>query len=119
MKKVVITGLAFAFLSLASCNSGTSGTSGEASSSAEFYVRGNCSMCQERIETTLKATKGVTAASWDVSTKMVKVSYDSTQVQVAGLEQAVAKSGHETKTVPSPAEVHDALPECCKKGSSM
>jgi mercuric ion binding protein len=85
---------------------------------AEFYVRGNCEMCKERIETSLKATNGVTNAVWDVKSSVLKVSYDSTLVKEMELHKAVASTGHGTKLVEMNGEAHDALPECCKVGAS-
>jgi periplasmic mercuric ion binding protein len=111
MKKIILSGIALISMFIVACSS-----SGK---KAEFYVRGNCGMCQERIETTLKSTPGVNSASWNVETKMATVEFDSTKVTQAKLEETVANVGHETKTNTSPTAVHDALPECCKKGNSM
>jgi len=86
---------------------------------ASFYVRGNCGMCEERIESTAKALSGVENADWNVKTKMLVVTYDSLKIDETKIQQSVANVGHETKTFQSPQGVHDALPECCKKGSSM
>lgn len=111
MKKIFLFLSVILSVFIASCSS--SGTT------AEFYVRGNCGMCQERIETVLKNTSGVSKAQWDVNTKMATVIYDSTKVSQAALESVVANAGHETKSEASPTAVHDALPECCKKGNGM
>ena len=84
-----------------------------------FYVRGNCGMCKERIENSLKTTDGIVKADWDVKTKNLTVTYDSTKIGEDKIQQLVANSGHETKTKTSPQAVHDALPECCKKSGTM
>ncbi len=86
---------------------------------AEFYVRGNCGMCEERIETTLKNVDGIVLADWDVETKNLAVTYDSLKLTDLKIQEIVANTGHESKNFQSPQAVHDALPECCKKGSSM
>ena len=86
---------------------------------SEFYVRGNCSMCKERIEKTVSGIEGVSKSTWDVKTKNLKVSYDSTKVNELKIQQTVANSGHETKEIASPKAANDALPECCKKGGMM
>ncbi|HSZ26488.1 MAG TPA: heavy-metal-associated domain-containing protein [Cytophagaceae bacterium] len=86
---------------------------------ADFYVRGNCGMCKERIEKSAMAVSGVEKADWNVETKNLMVSYDTSKVNELKIQQAVANSGHETKSISSPTAVHDALPECCKKNSSM
>ncbi|HWZ21655.1 MAG TPA: heavy-metal-associated domain-containing protein [Cytophagaceae bacterium] len=84
-----------------------------------FYVRGNCAMCKERIEKSLTNKKGIIKSSWDVETKNLTVTYDSTKINEGKIQQIVANAGHETKTVVSPQAVHDALPECCKKSGTM
>jgi mercuric ion binding protein len=86
---------------------------------SEFYVRGNCGMCEERIEKAVTDVDGVIMADWNVKTKNLTVTYDSTKVNEMKIQQTVANSGHETKSYTSPQAVHDALPECCKKGGTM
>ncbi len=106
----VLTGLA---LMAFSCQQSDS------SSKTAFYVRGNCGMCEERIEKAAMDVEGVSKADWDVKTKELAVAYDSTKTTELNIQKAVANAGHETKTEPSPQAVHDALPECCKKGGTM
>lgn len=79
-----------------------------------FYVRGNCEMCRERIETTALSVKGVSTAEWNVDSKELLVSYDSTQTSSIQIHEAVANVGHGTKLVPMNQEAHDNLHECCK-----
>ena len=76
-------------------------------------------MCEERIEKAVASVPGVVSADWNVDTKSLIVGYDSTKTNALAIHQVVANAGHETKTVVSPQAVHDALPECCKKGSAM
>lgn len=111
MKKSLIAGLfcigsAFLF----SC-----GDNNQTVKEGEFYVRGNCGMCEERIESTLKEIPGVMKADYDVKTKNIFVAYDSTKVTELALHTAVAKTGHETKEVAMDEAAHEELPECCKK----
>ncbi len=110
--KVVLSCLA---LLAFACNQNTSSTVKQ----GDFYVRGNCGMCEERIEKAVKDINGVVKADWNVETKSLSVSYDSTKTTEVDIRKTVANVGHETKTEASPQAVHDALPECCKKGSSM
>jgi mercuric ion binding protein len=86
---------------------------------SSFWVRGNCDMCKERIEKTVRAIPGVGMAAWDVESGMLKVNYDSTVVKEQALQEAVAGSGHATKMVPMNQKAHDALPECCQVGGMM
>lgn len=85
---------------------------------ADFYVRGNCGMCEERIETTLRNVNGVESVDYNVDTKFVHVKFDTLKVKEIALHKAVAATGHETKLEPMDTKAHDELPECCKKGSS-
>lgn len=84
-----------------------------------FYVRGNCGMCKERIEKSLTKKDGIIKSYWDVKTKNLTVTYDSTKIDEGKIQQIVANVGHETKMVISPQAVYDALPECCKKTGTM
>ena len=84
-----------------------------------FYVRGNCGMCEERIEKAANDLPGVLKADWDVKTKNLSVTYDSTKVNESKIQYTIANVGHETKTVQSPQAVHDGLPMCCKKDGGM
>jgi copper chaperone CopZ len=114
MEKLSTLALLFiAYLLVNSCNSNSS------TKEVSFYVRGNCGMCEERIESTASGIKGIIKADWDVKTKAIMVTYDTLQVNEGQIQQGIANVGHETKLYASPQEVHDALPECCKKGSSM
>ncbi|MFN8415852.1 MAG: heavy-metal-associated domain-containing protein [Cytophagaceae bacterium] len=79
-----------------------------------FYVRGNCEMCKQRIETTALSIKGVFKADWNVDSKELSVAYDSTQTNAMQIHEAVANVGHGTKLVPMNQEAHDNLHECCK-----
>lgn len=82
-----------------------------------FYVRGNCEMCKQRIETTALTINGVSKADWNVDTKELAVSFDSTQTNSMQIHEAVANVGHGTKLVPMNQEAHDNLHECCKVSS--
>lgn len=84
------------------------------SKETEFFVRGNCEMCKERIENTAKSVSGVTAANWDVNSSNLKVTFDSTKVKELDLQKAIAATGHATKLVEMNLKAHDELPECCK-----
>ncbi|WP_157446876.1 heavy-metal-associated domain-containing protein [Cytophaga aurantiaca] len=82
---------------------------------AEFYVRGNCDMCKERIDKTALVVKGVSSADWNEETSVLKVAYDSTQTSSIAIEKAIAATGHATKGVAMDSIAHKALPECCQE----
>jgi len=86
-----------------------------ANSKIQFYVRGNCDMCKERIETAVKKEVGVVSAGWDQNDQLLTVVFDSLKTGKSALNRAVAKAGHETRSEATPEAVHDALPPCCQK----
>lgn len=85
---------------------------------ASFFVAGNCGMCRARIEKTAKKTEGVLLAIWDEDTKMLDLKFDASTAKTADIEaavaQAIATSGHDTKTAKADDKVYKSLPGCCK-----
>ncbi len=80
----------------------------------KFEVKGNCSMCETRIEKTAKSVEGVSAADWNQETKILKVSFDESKTSVHKVQMAVAKVGHDTPMHKASDEVYNELPGCCK-----
>jgi copper chaperone CopZ len=80
---------------------------------AEFKVQGNCEQCKKRIENAA-FIKGVKSTSWDETTKMLKVVYRTDKVSEMQIQEAVAKSGHETEKVAVDKTAYAGLPDCCK-----
>jgi periplasmic mercuric ion binding protein len=77
-----------------------------------FKVLGNCEMCKDRIEKSVKE-EGVTSAVWDVKTKMVTVTYDPSKTSVDKMAKKIASVGHDTEKYKADDKVYDALPGCC------
>lgn len=86
----------------------------EQETTANFQVSGKCNMCKNRIETAVRELEGVKAASWDVKTKTLSVSYDTTKLKESVIHQKVASVGHDTEKVKAKDEVYNKLPGCCK-----
>ncbi len=80
----------------------------------KFEVKGNCGMCETRIENAAKSVDGVLSADWDKETKMIDVKFDSDKVDTHMVHMAIAKVGHDTKMHKASDEVYDKLPGCCK-----
>lgn len=78
----------------------------------EFKVFGNCGMCKNRIEKTLKI-KEVKFAKWDKKSKMLKIAFDSTSISVDSLHKRIAAVGHDTEKFKAPDKVYENLPKCC------
>lgn len=79
-----------------------------------FEVKGNCGMCETRIEKAAGSVEGVSSANWNQETKMLSLSYDESKVNPGDVQKAIAKAGHDTGTHKAEDEVYDKLPACCK-----
>jgi len=80
----------------------------------EIYVYGNCGMCKARIHKAGNQMEGVASVNWDVDTKMLTVTYDSSKTTIEEIEEKMAEVGHDTKNEKSASDVYDALPGCCQ-----
>lgn len=81
---------------------------------AKIEVKGNCGMCETRIEKTVKAVDGVSKADWSKETKMLEITFDDAKTSVDKIEMAVAKVGHDTPHHKAAEGVYNKLPDCCK-----
>jgi len=81
---------------------------------AMFKVSGNCGMCEETIETAVKALDGVNEADWSQETKMIHVSFNSDKVQLEKIHKAIAKAGYDTELEKADDDVYNGLPGCCQ-----
>ncbi|MDT8394068.1 MAG: cation transporter [Bacteroidales bacterium] len=80
----------------------------------KFEVKGNCGMCETRIEKAAKSVDGVSAADWDKETKMLEVSFDASKTSTDKVQKAIAGVGHDTPMHKAKDEVYDKLADCCK-----
>ena len=80
----------------------------------KIEVKGNCGMCESRIEKAVKAVDGVSKADWDKETKKLEVTFDDSKTNLDKIEVAVAAVGHDTPHHKAKTEVYDKLPGCCK-----
>ncbi|MCF8258527.1 MAG: cation transporter [Flavobacteriales bacterium] len=76
-----------------------------------------CDMCKETIEKEMSFTKGVTAATLDVKTAILTVSYRTTRTDPATIRKAVNKVGYDADDSPAEPKAYDNLHHCCKKES--
>jgi hypothetical protein len=83
----------------------------------EFKVDGNCNLCKNRIEKSVKIAE-VKYAKWNKTTKMLKVAYDNS-VTVDSLQKRIAEVGHDTEKFKAKDDTYSKLPNCCLyRGSS-
>ncbi len=80
----------------------------------KIEVKGNCGMCEKRIEKAASSVDGVTKADWDKKTKKLEVTFDDEKTNVHKVHMAVAKAGHDTEMHKAKDEVYNKLPGCCK-----
>lgn len=80
---------------------------------SNFKVWGNCEMCKETIEASLKAD-GITAADWDTETKIISVSYDSTKINIDAIGKNIAAAGYDNIKYKGDNAAYAELPDCCK-----
>lgn len=80
----------------------------------KFEVKGNCGMCENRIEKAANSVDGVTNADWNQETEIFEVSFDESKTSVNKIQLAIANVGHDTPKHKATDEVYNALPGCCK-----
>ena len=85
-------------------------TSAEKTDTIKVY--GECGMCKNRIQKTLKID-GISSAVWDVDTKMLTVTYNPATITNDDIQQKIAAVGHDTDKYRADDKVYDKLPGCC------
>jgi copper chaperone CopZ len=80
----------------------------------KIEVKGNCGMCENRIEKAVNGIDGVSKADWDKKTKKLEVTFDDAKTSVDKIEVVVAKVGHDTPHHKASDDVYNKLPDCCK-----
>lgn len=85
-----------------------------ANKTENFKVYGNCEMCKARIEKAAKSVEGVSAADWNMETKMIALTFDDSKTDVHKVQQAIAKVGHDTDMHKATDEAYNKVAGCCK-----
>ncbi|QLH30009.1 MAG: heavy metal translocating P-type ATPase [Candidatus Parvibacillus calidus] len=78
-----------------------------------FKVGGECGMCKQRIESNVRAIKGVKSASWNKETKVLTVTYNPMKIDIMDVHKKIASVGRDTELVKADDAVYDKLPNCC------
>lgn len=78
----------------------------------EFFVKGNCGMCKDRIEKTAKEA-GAKTAVWNAETQKVTLDFDVTKTSAEAILKKIADVGHDNELFKAPNEVYKNLPGCC------
>lgn len=85
-----------------------------ANKTESFKVYGNCEMCKTRIEKAAKSVVGVSAADWNVETKILALTFDDSKTDASKVQDAIAKVGHDTDTHKATDEAYNKIASCCK-----
>lgn len=102
--------LILSIIFLAAC---TPGNNSIANAKADFKVWGNCNMCKETIESSLKLD-GVSKAEWNTESKQIVVNYDSTKINLDGIQRHIAEAGYDNDKYKAQEEAYSKLPQCCQ-----
>lgn len=78
-----------------------------------FKVWGNCEMCKETIEGSLKI-RPVQMAVWDVDTKMMTVRFDAEHITLDSIQKRIALVGYDSEKYRGDTKAYTELPECCQ-----
>ena len=79
----------------------------------KFFVSGNCSMCEKRIESALKV-KGVESVDWDISTHMCTIVFKSPEISEDKIHRTIAIAGHDTPKYKAEEVKYQKLKSCCQ-----
>ena len=79
-----------------------------------FKVYGNCGMCEETIEGSLKGVKGIKKADWNKETKMMEVTFDSETISLDEIKKKIASVGYDTEEFRATEKAYNNLAGCCQ-----
>ena len=82
-------------------------------STSTFKVWGNCDMCKETIEGSLKAD-GIAKADWNTETKMITVAYDDKKISLDQIQKNIASVGYDNEKYKGDEKAYAELPGCCQ-----
>jgi cation transport ATPase len=77
-----------------------------------IVVKGNCSMCKERIEEACYVP-GVKKAMWNASTQKLIVIYKPSKVSLQQITQQIVAVGHDAAQLKASDAAYKKLPDCC------
>ena len=92
---------------------------GPASETVQFKTSAVCDMCKARLEKSMAYEKGVQAATLDVPSKVLTVTFRPDKTSTPALRTAVQQTGYDADELPADARAYSRLPECCKKTNNV
>jgi copper chaperone CopZ len=78
-----------------------------------FTVWGNCEMCKETIEKSLKV-KGVESANWDVDKKLINVKFDANKINLDQIQKNISLAGYDNVKYKGDDKAYKKLHACCQ-----
>jgi copper chaperone CopZ len=78
-----------------------------------------CKMCKATIEKSLAYEKGIKAATLDVPTQIVTVTYNPKKTDAARIKKAINETGYDADQLPADSRAYDRLDDCCKKDKGI
>lgn len=78
-----------------------------------FKVWGNCEMCKETIEGSLKVD-GISKADWNVDTKIITVEFDTAKISLDRIQKNIAIVGYDNEKYKADDKAYSDLAECCQ-----
>lgn len=77
-------------------------------------VYGNCDMCKETIESSLKKKDGIISKRWDVKTLTLSVTYDPAKITIEEIGKKVANVGYDNQYATASDATYNKLHHCCQ-----
>jgi copper chaperone CopZ len=114
--------LALTAIVIISCNTNKTETENASATTTEvsngvvtstFKIWGNCEMCKETIEGSLKVA-GISKADWNVDSKIMTVAYDSSKISLDQIQKNIAAVGYDTEKYKGDDKAYHELAECCQ-----
>ena len=78
-----------------------------------FKVWGNCDMCKETIESSLKV-EGITKADWNTESKIMTIAYDDKKITLDQIQKNIASVGYDNEKYKGDDIAYKGLTECCQ-----
>ncbi len=79
-----------------------------------FKVFGNCDMCKETIEGSLKKKEGIISKRWDKNTKLLEVTFDASKITIEQIGKKVAGAGYDNQYATATDVQYKGLHSCCQ-----
>ncbi len=120
MKTIKYLAIVFITLAITSCGNNTTSETKKTTieavngiTTSAFKVWGNCDMCKETIEGSLKVD-GISKADWNVETKEITVSYDNAKISLDQIQKNIASVGYDNEKYKGDEKAYSDLPGCCQ-----